>query len=296
VSIIGELERHARSVWLAGRVVWRSVVFEVAENHCKPGSRTSAATLDSAFGNTKQPGSVGNRITVHVYRHHSGALFDSQPHQCAVHRDRCLDLRGPIGHRINVIQYNSGASFVAAQPVQTGIDHDAMQPAADSRVMAKRSGVSVRREHRVLERIRRVLRAAASEPRNPVQLSVMPVEQLLEGIAVARDVRGQQFGVAVLLLTVLLTLAPEAHRRTVTNQLVPGTSPDGAGAVRSVRSEEMEPKITGCQDAACTVISEMAATLLPLVVPSVEIHTSRCDVGDDALTGMLLWPGCTDVG
>ncbi len=36
--------------------------------------------------------------------------------------------------------------------------------------------------------------------------------------------------------------------------------------------------------------------LSPLVVPNVEIHTSRYDVGDDALTGMLLWPGCIATG
>ena len=51
-----------------------------------------------------------------------------------------------------------------------------------------------------------------------------------------------------------------------------------------------------CQDFACTVISEMPERLSPLVVPKVVIHTSRCVVGDDALTGMLLWPGWVDTG
>ena len=51
-----------------------------------------------------------------------------------------------------------------------------------------------------------------------------------------------------------------------------------------------------CQDFARTVISEMLVRLSPLVVPKVEIHTSRCVVGDDALTGMLLWPGWVETG
>ena len=36
--------------------------------------------------------------------------------------------------------------------------------------------------------------------------------------------------------------------------------------------------------------------LAPFVVPIVGIHTSTYDVGDEALTGMLLWPGCTETG
>jgi len=51
-----------------------------------------------------------------------------------------------------------------------------------------------------------------------------------------------------------------------------------------------------CQDAACTVTSAMSERLSPLLVPRVEIHTSRSDVGADTLTGMLLWPGCIDTG
>src|SRR5262249_483218 len=39
----------------------------------------------------------------------------------------------------------------------------------------------------------------------------------------------------------------------------------------------------------------MLASLLPLVVPSVEIHTSRFDVGEAALTGMTLGPGLSAV-
>src|SRR6185437_397922 len=48
-------------------------------------------------------------------------------------------------------------------------------------------------------------------------------------------------------------------------------------------------------DAACTVISEIFAWLLPSRVPSVEIHTSRFDVGAADLTEMVLRPGLSAV-
>src|SRR5258705_11679497 len=49
-------------------------------------------------------------------------------------------------------------------------------------------------------------------------------------------------------------------------------------------------------DADCSVTSEISEWLLPPVVPSVEIHTSRFDEGVGLLTGMLSWPGGSGVG
>ena len=121
-----------------------------------------------------------------------------------------------------------------------------------------------------MQRILGVLGAAAGEPRKPVQLPLMAVEQLFEGVPVARNMRVQQLGVTAFPLNVSPNVSPEAHGRTVANRLPHGTSPAKG------------------QDAAWTVISEMSARLLPSVVPNVEIHTSRFDVGEPALTGMTL--------
>ena len=103
----------------------------------------------------------------------------------------------------------------------------------------------------------------------------MTVEQLVEGIAVAGDVGCQELGVTAFALAV----SPDTHGRTVTNRLSRGTSP-GHASVSPMNGPD--------QDAAWTVISEMAALLLPSVVPSVEIHTSRLDVGAPDLTAMVL--------
>ena len=59
------------------------------------------------------------------------------------------------------------------------------------------------------------------------------------------------------------------------NRLSRGTSPARVPCVRG-------------QDAAWTVISEKSVRFLPSMVPNVEIHTSRFDVGAPALTGMTL--------
>jgi hypothetical protein len=94
-------------------------------------------------------------------------------------------------------------------------------------MVPKRSGASVRRDHRLLQRVLGVLGAAAAQPGDPVQLPVVAEEQLLERIAIARDVSRQQFGVATLSGRLLPNLRG-AHRRTVTNDPMPGTSLDEA--------------------------------------------------------------------
>jgi hypothetical protein len=72
-----------------------------------------------------------------------------------------------------------------------------------------------------LQRIFRILRAAGGEPGKPVQLPLVAVEQLVEGVAVAGDMGCQQFGVTAFPLDV----SPETHGRTVTNRSLRGTSP-----------------------------------------------------------------------
>lgn len=61
--------------------------------------------------------------------------------------------------------------------------------------MAEGQSASVCGQHRVLEGIGGVVGVATGDLRQPVQLAVMSVEELLEGIAVTGDVRYQQLGV-----------------------------------------------------------------------------------------------------
>jgi hypothetical protein len=57
--------------------------------------------------------------------------------------------------------------------------------------MSKRAGPAVRRRHRLLQRVFGVLGATTGQPRDPVQLPAVAVEELFEGGAVAGDVRCQ---------------------------------------------------------------------------------------------------------
>ena len=61
----------------------------------------------------------------------------------------------------------------------------------DRGVVPKRAGAAVRREHRILQRVFGILGTAGGEPRQPVQLALMTVEQFGEGVAVPGDVGGQ---------------------------------------------------------------------------------------------------------
>ena len=56
----------------------------------------------------------------------------------------------------------------------------------------------MRVQQRILQRVGGVVRVAAGHHRQPVQLAVMAIEQFLEGVPVACDVRGQQLRVAVM--------------------------------------------------------------------------------------------------
>ena len=70
-----------------------------------------------------------------------------------------------------------------------------MQPTADRGVVPERTGAAMRRKHGFLQGVLGVLRDPGGQPRQPVQLSLMALEQFGEGVAVTCDMSGQQLGV-----------------------------------------------------------------------------------------------------
>jgi len=76
----------------------------------------------------------------------------------------------------------------------------------------------------------------SGEPGKAVQLSLMTVKQLAEGVAVAGDMGRQQLGVTAFPLAISAEIhAPDTHGRTVSNRLSCGTSPRRR-PVRAVRT------------------------------------------------------------
>lgn len=164
----------------------------------------------------------------------------------------------------------------------------------------------MRRQHRVLQGIRGIVGVATGDLSQAVQLAVMPVEQLLEGIPLARDVRDEQLCVRPL----WLSDSPEApHRRTLINPAqrsrhffapTAHRRPNqAAGLPERIPRARREPGDNfgwRRQDAGLSVISEMAVSLLPSTVPSVVIHTSTFDTGCGLSMLMVLDPVFIGVG
>ena len=82
--------------------------------------------------------------------------------------------------------------LVAPQPIQACVDDDAVQPAADRRVVAERGRLAVGRQHGVLQGIGGVVGVVAGHLGQPVELPVVAVEQLLEGVPITGDMCGEQ--------------------------------------------------------------------------------------------------------
>ena len=87
--------------------------------------------------------------------------------------------------------------------------------------MPKRTGAAVCRQHGVLQRVLGILGGAAGEPGKPVQLPVMTVEQLVEGVAFAGDVGGQQLGIAAFPLDLPPNPRPDSNQSVVARHFTP---------------------------------------------------------------------------
>src|SRR6185369_1525475 len=105
-----------------------------------------------------------------------------------------------------------------------------------------------------------------------VQLALVSVEQLLEGVPVTGDVSGQQLGIRP------ADSFEAPHKRTLSG--FPGSS-----------LHKFAPLgIAACYEAAFRVTSAMSERLLPSTWPSVDTHTSTLDVGVGLSTLIVFEP------
>jgi hypothetical protein len=151
-------------------------------------------------------------VALHVDEHQGGPLLDREGGQrgqeCAppVGADGRLlrvvlgagggEGRPAVAPVVEVVGQRLGAAYLGGpETVETGVDHDAVQPGGDGGVAAEAVGAPVRRDQTVLEPVGRVVRVARrAHGHRPEPVSV-PGEEPRERLGVARDVRGEELGV-----------------------------------------------------------------------------------------------------
>jgi len=84
----------------------------------------------------------------------------------------------------------------AAQPVQAGVDHDAVQPGGNGRLTPEVTRPAESGDHRVLQRVGRLLGVADGTQRDRPQPVPVPAEQLAERLAVSGHMPAEEFGVS----------------------------------------------------------------------------------------------------
>ena len=162
-------------------------------------STTRASTLDRAGGNSESRRGVGDRVPLHVDGDDRSALLRRQGEQCLLDDDGQIDVGVSVGgipwFTSLFTERNGGTHLVPPDPVEAGIDDDAVEPAADGRVGTERAGGPMCRQHGFLKRVRGVLGRVTGSPGGEPQMVLVAPEEHGESRYVPRYVRREQFAV-----------------------------------------------------------------------------------------------------
>src|SRR6478752_3934842 len=159
-----------------------------------------ASRLHGALRHTEHLRRLGDRQAVHVDQDQGHPLPLGQPGEGLAHVEAGLD-RGVVVVQVGQVELTevAGAAhghLLAAQPVQAGVDDDAVQPGRDGGLAAEGVGTPEGGDERVLHGIRGQLAVGGGAQRHRVHPVAVPAEQLAEGgAAVAVDVALEQLAV-----------------------------------------------------------------------------------------------------
>jgi hypothetical protein len=104
---------------------------------------------------------------------------------------------GAAARLVEVVRQWIGASYLRRpQPVEAGVDDDPVQPRRNRRVAAEAAGPPERRDQPVLEAVGGLLAIAGRAQGDRPEPVAVTGEELAERLWIARDVRGEQLGVA----------------------------------------------------------------------------------------------------
>ena len=180
---------------------------QVGEPGQQPGPAARAPALDRALRDADYLGRIGDRVVEHVDQDQRDLLIVRQLAERGHHLERQSRCRRPDQHWRRPMRSRRAAARhrwrprpgrAPAHPVQAGVHDDPVQPGRDGGLAAEARRAPEGRDHRVLQRIRRVLGVVQRPDGNRPQPVPVPGEQLAEGIGVAVDMQPQQLGVAEL--------------------------------------------------------------------------------------------------
>ncbi len=133
---------------------------------------------------------------MHVDEDERGTLALGEP------GESLLDVEAHLGGGVVVVPVGElvlgqlGRRPAAAQPVETGVDDDAVQPGRDGRLAAEGVGAAEGGDEAVLDAVGGELGIADGAQGDGPHPVLVPAEELGEGMVVAVDVQCQQLPVA----------------------------------------------------------------------------------------------------
>jgi len=171
----------------------------------EPGPAASAPALDRALSHAEHMRRVSDGVLEHVNEHDRDLLVVRQLAQGCHHVHRHLApssvVRPCIRRSDQVEQALVAARYLrtrraAAHPVQAGVHDDPVEPGRHRRLAAEAVRPAERGDHRVLQRVGRVLGVGQSPERDSPQPVPVPEEELPERIRVTIDVQLEQLSIA----------------------------------------------------------------------------------------------------
>ena len=201
----GERQRRPPVVRQRQRLGHQRVLPSVPQQQSQPGPATGAATLHRPGGHPEDRRGLVHRIALDVDQHQRHPLVVVELRQgrrqvvaqlLLLHRvGRRLrhQLGGPV--RVGGQWLLGLLTLLLPQPVETGVDHDPVQPGAHLGLAPEPVGAAEGGQVGVLQGVGGVVRVAHHAQRHGPQPVLVPVHQRGERVRVTGDVGREQIGV-----------------------------------------------------------------------------------------------------